>query len=81
MYTIFFLTGILMNALGFSSPADATKTSSIADAQAINKSDTSEKLYFSDVMTKNSDGRLIAAHYSHSSHQSHVSHYSHRSGY
>lgn len=80
IYNLFFIIGVLFSALGITKTD--IKAIPIYEDDAAEKSVSTEKLYFSDILEKQGqDNDLLVYHYSHQSHRSHFSHQSHRSHY
>lgn len=80
IYKLFFAVGIFASTLGMTNSADASISLAPSDKTSTLKLlDTSDKLYFSDVIKDSEDSQMYAAHYSHRSHSSHSSHSSHYS--
>lgn len=80
IYKLFFAVGIFASTLGVTNSADASiPPVPTGMSPALKAQDTSDKLYFSDVIQAGEESQLHAAHYSHRSHSSHSSHRSHYS--
>lgn len=80
IYKLFFAVGIFASTLGLTNTADASISLAPSDMKPTLKMlETSDKLYFSDVIKDGDESQLYAAHYSHRSHSSHSSHRSHYS--
>ena len=77
IYSLFLMAGICASA--FTASANVSPTP-VDTPSALKSTNSSEKLYFSDVI-KGHNYQLYAEHYSHSSHSSHWSHSSHSSHY
>jgi hypothetical protein len=81
IYKLFLAVGIFASTMGIANSADASvPLVSTELTPSLKSQNTSDKLYFSDVIKNSGNEELHAAHYSHSSHSSHVSHHSHYSG-
>lgn len=81
IYKLFFVVGLFASSLGMTTSADVSIPLVPTEmSPSLNAQETSDKLYFSDVI-KGDESQLYAAHYSHRSHSSHSSHRSHYSHY
>ena len=80
IYKLFFAAGIFASTLGITNSAIASTPLVPTDmTPSLKMLESSDKLYFSDIIKDGDESQLYAAHYSHRSHSSHSSHSSHYS--